>query len=314
MPAAPETGNDHVLLRGHRAAGDLRQLQRLHHPFIRRDLHDDAVGIRNQQRRNQHRQHHRRQHHLDDERVDQLRVRRQIQQDKTEFTGLRQRQAGAHRDAGRRAEYSGQAGNHQEFKQHRHDQQSEHQRPVLQHHFHVQQHADRDEKQPEQHVAERLDVFFHLVLILGFGDQHAGDERAQRHRQAGMFGDPRRAQRHQQQVQHEQLLRLALDHDGEPFAHQLLTEEQQQHQHQCGFDGRPAQRGRQLFRALRQRRDHDDQRDHGQVLEQQDADAAPAVLAFQLEPFGEHLRDDGGRRHGQRAAQREGSLPADGPR
>jgi hypothetical protein len=103
-----------------------------------------------------------------------------------------------------------------------------------------------DEEQPEQHVAEGLDVFFHLVLVLGLGNQHAGHEGAQRHRQAGALGDPGRAQRHQQQVEHEQLLRAALDHDGEPAAHQLLAEEQQQHQHDDGLDAGPGQRFRQF--------------------------------------------------------------------
>ena len=62
---------------------------------------------------------------------------------------------------------------------------------------------------------------------------------------------------------------------------------------------------------LRQRRDQDQQRHHGQVLEQQDADDAPSVLAFQFQPLGQQLGDDRGGRHRQRAAQRERGLPAD---
>jgi hypothetical protein len=98
--------------------------------------------------------------------------------------------------------------------------------------------------------------------------------------------------------------------DGEPAAHQLLSDEQQQHQHDGGFARRPGQRAEQVVRVLRQGGDQYQQRHHGQVLEQQDADDFAAVLAFQLQPLGQHLDHDGGGRHGQRAAQRERGLPA----
>jgi hypothetical protein len=63
------------------------------------------------------------------------------------------------------------------------------------------------------------------------------------------------------------------------------------------------------FRVARQRRDHDQQRHHRQILEQQDADDAPPVFALELEALGEQLDDDRRGRHGQRAAQCERGLP-----
>ena len=43
---------------------------------------------------------------------------------------------------------------------------------------------DRDEEQAQQQALERLDVGLELVAVLRVGQQHAGQERAQRHRQA----------------------------------------------------------------------------------------------------------------------------------
>jgi len=55
------------------------------------------------------------------------------------------------------------------------------------------------------------------------------------------------------------------------------------------------------------------QRHHGQVLEQQDAQHAPAMLALELATLGHQLDDDGRAAHGQRAAQGQGGLPAHVP-
>jgi hypothetical protein len=59
------------------------------------------------------------------------------------------------------------------------------------HQRHVEHHADGDEEQSQQHVAERLDVLFHLIAELGFRNQHAGDKGAQRQRQAGQLRSAR---------------------------------------------------------------------------------------------------------------------------
>jgi hypothetical protein len=166
---------------------------------------------------------------------------------------------------------------------------SQHEPDVVEHHPDVQQHADRDEEQPEQHVAERLDVLFHLMAVRRFGDQHAGHERAERHRQAQPLGQRGHAQRDQQQVQHEQFLRAARRHDVEPAAHQALAQEEDRAQGHGDLDRGQPQRERQVARIARQRRDHDQQRHHGQILEQQDADDVAAVLAFQLQALGKHL-------------------------
>jgi hypothetical protein len=62
-----------------------------------------------------------------------------------------------------------------------------------------------------------------------------------------------------------------------------------------------------------ERRDHHQQRHHGQVLEQQHAEHTATVFALELESLGHQLDDDGGRRHRHRAAQHQGALPRHAP-
>jgi hypothetical protein len=62
--------------------------------------------------------------------------------------------------------------------------QQQHQQPLVEHRPPVELHADGDEEQAQQHVVEGPDVGLDLVLVFGLGDQHAGDEGAQRQRQA----------------------------------------------------------------------------------------------------------------------------------
>ena len=62
----------------------------------------------------------------------------------------------------------------------------------------VERHADRGEEQPEQQAFERLDVGFELVAIGGFGQQRAGDEGAERRRQAGSLHEDGHADDRQQ--------------------------------------------------------------------------------------------------------------------
>jgi hypothetical protein len=69
----------------------------------------------------------------------------------------------------------------------------------------------------------------------------------------------------------------------------------------AGLEQAPADHHRQVAPVVAQRRDQHQQRHHGQILEQQHAHHAAAVLALQLEPLGHQLDDDGGRRHGHRA-------------
>ena len=59
------------------------------------------------------------------------------------------------------------------------DHQQQHQPPLAEQQLQIEQRADRDEEQAEQHVAERPDDGLELVAVLGFREQHAGEKPAQ---------------------------------------------------------------------------------------------------------------------------------------
>ena len=120
--------------------------------------------------------------------------------------------------------------------------------------MHVEFDADGDEKQPHQHIAERLDVLFHLQAEFRFGDQHAGDKGAQRQRQACQFGQGGHGQRDQQHVEDEYLGRFGARHQMKPFAHQFLAKHQNQGQHGDGLEDCDAHQDGQFFRRLGQGR------------------------------------------------------------
>ena len=69
----------------------------------------------------------------------------------------------------------------------------------------VEQHSDREEEQAEQDRAERLDVAFELVAVGRFGEHHAGDEGAERHRQVERVHHRRGADDGEQARDDEQL-------------------------------------------------------------------------------------------------------------
>ncbi|MPM16697.1 hypothetical protein SDC9_63078 [bioreactor metagenome] len=148
---------------------------------------------------------------------------------------------------------------------------------------------------------------------LSLGDQHAGDKGAERQRQAGGFGDPCQAQGDQQQVEHEQLFAVPARHQVEPPTHQALAAGQQDGDQRGGLEHLQRQRPDQRIGVGAERGDQDQQRHHGQILEQQNAHHAASVLGFQLGALGHHLHDNGGAAHHQRARQRHGRLPAHVP-
>ncbi len=144
------------------------------------------------------------------------------QQHKAEFTSLREIQAGADRHSGRSAKDPRQHRHNRALGHHRGGRQQQHQPPFVDHHPPVELHADGDEEQAEQHIVKGSDVAFHLMLELGLGDQHAGDESTKGEGQAGVFGQPGQPQGDQQHVEDEQLFSLSSRDLSQPPAHRLL--------------------------------------------------------------------------------------------
>jgi hypothetical protein len=74
----------------------------------------------------------------------------------------------------------------------------------LRHHTDIQQHADGDKEQTQQHIAEGFDVFLDLIAVFGFRNQHARDKRTQREGKPGKLGQPRNAEGDQQHIQYKE--------------------------------------------------------------------------------------------------------------
>ena len=246
LAAAAIATNDDVLAGVDGLAGNAGHLQRLLQPFTGHQLHHDVVAVQNNKRRGQHGQHHAGQNRVEQIGRHQPVFSAQGQQHKTKLTGLGQVQAGAQGHAGGGAQCLRQPGDQQQLEKHRQGGQHQHEGPALQHDMPVQQHADADEKQAQQHIMEGPDVGLHLMLELGFRNQHARNKSAESQAQARQLGQPGQSQRNQQQVQDKQLFAFASGHNRQPPAHHALAASHQQpHQH-SGFQPCHRQRCQQL--------------------------------------------------------------------
>src|SRR5258705_8699707 len=176
---------------------------------------------------------------------------------------------------------------------------------MREHNLDVEQHADSDEEQAQQDITKRLDVILDLMPEFGLRDQSAGNEATQRQRQAREFGEPRQSERDQQDVEDEQFMRAPARHQMQPAAQEPMSAREYQRDQDGGLRQRDTKRHAELLRLGRQRRYDDQQRHDREVLEQQDADHSFAVVGVQLPSLGQQFQDDRGRRHRQRAAERE---------
>ena len=144
-----------------------------------------------------------------------------------------------------------------------------------------------------------------------FGNQHARDKCAQRHAQTRRLCQPRQPQGGQQDVEHKEFIAFAPGHQGQPPVHDALPARQQQGDDGGGFQTRQGQFfGHGLGWAAQGGDDHQ-QRHHGQVLKQQHAQRALALLGGQLATVLQHFDDDGGAAHGQCATQHQRALPVE---
>ena len=173
----------------------------------------------------------------------------------------------------------------------------------------IEHHADRDEEETEQHVPERLDVLLDLIAVFGLGDQHAGEKRSERKRQPRKLGQRGESECHEQKVQHEELGTLLPRDDVEPRPHRLLAGEKDERQRRRRLERGDREVAHQFAAALPQGRNHDQERNHREILEQQDAHDVAAMRRRDLHLLGEHLRDDRRRAHREHPAEREAGLP-----
>ena len=102
----------------------------------------------------------------------------------------------------------------------------------------VEQHADRDEEESQQHVAKRPDDRLDLVTELGLGQHHAGQKCAESERQADDLGRPRRAEHHQQHREDEELRRARMGDFMEQRPQQPAPGRQHDQQRDAAFEYR----------------------------------------------------------------------------
>ena len=179
----------------------------------------------------------------------------------------------------------------------------------------VERHADADEEKSEQEALERLDLRFDLVAVFGIGEQHAGEERAERHRDADQIHDPRGADHDQQRGRREHLGRAGARSRAEHRTQQIAAaddDDRDREDHAQRGERTRAGVGRRMRH--RERRDQREDRDRGDVLEQQDREAEPAVRAGQLLAFGKDLQIDRRRRQRKAEADDHGAFPVEAER
>jgi hypothetical protein len=167
----------------------------------------------------------------------------------------------------------------------------------------IDRHADGDEEQAQQQPLEGLDHRFQRVAELGVGEQYPGEEGAQRHRKPGQRHQLGHTQHQQQREGGEELADThARDHP-EQRPREVAADEDhardrgggEQHPHPQRLPGRGS--------GVRQQRHRGDERDRGDVLEEQDAERRLAGRRGELVPLRHRLqRDRGGREREGRAA------------
>jgi hypothetical protein len=170
-------------------------------------------------------------------------------------------------------------------------------------------HADRDEKQPEQQALEGLEIGLQLTPVFALGQQHAGEERTQRHRQPHALHQRSRGHDQQQRRGGEDLGRLAARDPAQRGAQQQPAAEDDRRDHAEGL-GRAEPAAAIAVRAAGRQQRHDGQdRDRRDVLQQRDAEHALAGTGGHQVALGENAQADRGRAHRQPQAGHDGQPP-----
>ena len=261
----------------HRAYCDRMQVGCKIHPFRTGKSQDQLVTMLDQEGCDQHGQHNAGDAGLLQRGIDQRVLNSQRQDDEGEFTTLTKGKAGTPGTACRSAEQAGQARDQRCLERYQKQYQQQYQPPLGNQNLEVQGHSHRDKKQAQQQVAKRTDIVLHLIAEVCFRDQHACEKSTQCQRQSCLFGQPGNPERNQQQIEHEQFAGVLPGNQVEPGAHQALAQIQQHHQYKDDLEGGDAQSHEHGIAVAAENRQYDQQRHHGQVLEQQDADCVLAV-------------------------------------
>ena len=301
--ALPDRGIRHDLRRGVRR------------PLLAQQPARDTAVLAQQQRGRDHAQHDRDQQRLGDLIGHDLAVHQDGEDRDAELAAHRQHDAGAHRLERRQAPKPADERGQQGLAHGHRSEDAEDQQQVALQHAEVQHHADRDEEEAEQDVAERPDRRLDLMTVLGLREHHAGEERAGRHRHAGGMRYPGRSQRHQQHGEREQFLQTAVRDLVEQRPQRVAPDDQ----HESDRQGTERDRctdagGAEIEAARRQRAGEHQERHEREVLEQQHAERDATMRAVDLRLLGQLLDDDRRGAHRDRAAERHRGEQIDAER
>ncbi|MNN21329.1 hypothetical protein D3C81_1346460 [compost metagenome] len=187
--------------------------------------------------------------------------------------------------------------------------QAQHRDRCTQQQVQVGAHADADEKQPQQQALEGFDLRFQFVTVFGVRQQQTGEKGPKRHGNTGQLHEPRGADHHQQRRGGEHFRQRGFAHHAKDRAQQITSAD-----HHYRDAGQHLQAVVQVFggtgavTAPGEQRHHGDQRDRGDVLEQQDGKRQPPVGAGQLLALGQALQAEGGGRQRQPQAEHDGTV------
>jgi hypothetical protein len=172
----------------------------------------------------------------------------------------------------------------------------------------IDQHADADEEQAQQHIAKWTDAGLHLVAELGFPEHHARQEGAKRQRQAQAIGRPGGCQHHQQDREGEQFGGTPFGNQVEKWAQGPARGIKHQGERQYGLGQGPAElTGERVHaRGGTQHRNQDQERHGRDILKYRNGEAEPAVRGRVFALFGKLPTDDGGGRLSEDGADDEG--------
>ena len=244
----------------------------------------------------------------------------EAQQDEGELPALGQAHGGGERDAVGMPEKPSGDVHGQRLQDHQPQHQPRDGEGVRGHQGQIQPRPDGDEEETQEQAAERLDVGLELAAELAFRQHHACQEGAERRGEPDQLHQGRDRD-HQQQGR-----------GGEDFPQARGGDEAEERLGEvapaghddgdCGHLGErlgPAGKARQEVRVMVRRRRHDargrqqrqegEERDHRQVLKQQDPEGSHADRALAQALFLQALQDDGRGRHGQDQAHRGPGPP-----
>ncbi len=174
----------------------------------------------------------------------------------------------------------------------------------------VQGHTYGDEEQTQQQALEGLDIGLQGVTVLRVSQQHAGQEGAQGHGQSRPLHQHSCADHHQQRGRREDLRGARARGETQNRAQHVTT---QHHEAEHDAQGQTATDERTNIPAAAQvaacQGNQRQQRDNGQVLQQQNSEGGTAMIGGQLMALGQHLQHKGG--GGQRQDQATHQRHAD---